>query len=524
MDSENHQHNVKIEEWNDKKCLRIASYDKFPDTVRDTSVQKNIISRYLNFYLGGKVQKGLTARDLAFAVISIMPISPESENFIWTDEEYSENGNLFFLTPDDRLKYDINRVIDKKTSEQKGGEDGLYNGPNDVVEASGNNMEENSDNDNIVSSEASCTSEIEANSCVHNKVVNAIDDHSEIEIHVNNDAENRDHNNEGHEDADHGNADDENNTSDIPENLQWFRLKRNAESGINPTKENKYGPVENAEFCIYCNNILDNWENNVHDRITLKFFFAMTALLVMRGKTKTFQNITRYFSTKFVNSLDPYGPKCYTTPHRGFVKKSWISCREANEKMRVMFAKLVILSLSQPERLNNYVQKNIIRFAVLSHTAYTGMGIIHLLQQLAAVNTYNFKIMFKFLYSKETAVSWNRVNDFFKKYLSEETKQYTCHWAGIIDSESFKHLSCVSNYELAVVTAVFIEKLTESTGVWKSAWVSRGDTLEECKLLGCRLFEEFEKYEKKNTLKKIDMFSKYLFMDGRFDKIFEDFN
>ncbi|CAH2244869.1 jg23078 [Pararge aegeria aegeria] len=101
--------------WSDTKCLLIASQESFPAIVRDPKVQKNIISRYLNFYLGGKIQKGLTARDLAFAVISILPISLDSEEFIWTKSEYSDDGKLFFLTPEDKLKYEIDTVVNKRT-------------------------------------------------------------------------------------------------------------------------------------------------------------------------------------------------------------------------------------------------------------------------------------------------------------------------------------------------------------------------------------------------------------------------
>ncbi|XP_045776506.1 uncharacterized protein LOC123874956 [Maniola jurtina] len=464
MDTKN-PHQPEIKEWSDSRCLEIASQDQFPAAVKELKVQRNIISRYLNFYLGGKIQKGLNARDLTLAVVAIMPISSSSEEFIWPESEYSENGNLFFLTPDDKLKYDLNKVLEKRNNEK----DQLNN------EQGANQLD------------------IDVDECM-----NKVDD----DITNNNSETDHDSENEEETSSEQETTKDQENgpstsapsgSKPVPSitTLQWYRLKRDNPTNQSPANETIYGPVENAKFCTACNRLLDAWEHNMKGRNSLKYFFAMAALFVMRAKAKTFHNLTKYFSKSIVN-LSPY-----TVPHRGFLKKSWKAFRETDRRNQVMFAKLVITSLMHPTRLGNYVQNNIIKYAVLSHTAYFGMGIINMLHQLAVFNNSEFKILFKSLHSDETAASWNRVNDFFKKYLNKEAEQYTIHWAGIIESESVKHLSCSNNYELAVVIAVFVEKLTNNSGVWQSAWVGKGSQLEKCKQLGYKMYSDYQTLEKK---------------------------
>ncbi|XP_039758097.1 uncharacterized protein LOC120632319 isoform X2 [Pararge aegeria] len=449
--------------WSDTKCLLIASQESFPAIVRDPKVQKNIISRYLNFYLGGKIQKGLTARDLAFAVISILPISLDSEEFIWTKSEYSDDGKLFFLTPEDKLKYEIDTVVNKRTIFKN---------------------EEQSLNDEADAEEEQNINRIDLNKEANNSPDKTYDtdEGADKKSHLIKPFDN------------HENDMTNNRTSPkcIPfvEDLQWYRLKHDIRTSLIPANEQKYGPVENAAFCIYFNSLLDTWDTNVSSRITLKHFFGLVALFVMRGKAKTFHNLTRYFSTKF--NIEFFTEvKCYTAPHKGFVKKSWKTFRESDYRTQIMFAKLVIISLLHPNRLSKYGKNNIIKFAILSHTAYCRMGIINMLQQLASVNNAEFETFFKALYCEETAASWGRVNEFFKKYLNKEAKQHTFHWAGCIESDAFQDLSCSNNFKLAVVVAVFIEKITSNAGVWQSAWVCKGTDLESCKQLGYKIYDDY---------------------------------
>ncbi|XP_034834175.1 uncharacterized protein [Maniola hyperantus] len=477
MDSKN-PHPPEIKEWSDIRCLKIASQDQFPAAVKDLKVQRNIISRYLNFYLGGKIQKGLNARDLTLAVVAIMPISSSSEEFIWPESEYGENGNLFFLTPHDKLKYDLSKVFEKRAVE-KDPEDDNSNG-------------EEVDNQADTDVDAYMNKEDITNN-------NSDTDHdSENEEET---SSNKETTHETHDQRNGTSTSRPSSSKPVPSitALQWYRPKR-PPINVTPSEETTYGPVENANFCTACNRLLEAWDHNVTARISLKYFFAMAALFVMRAKAKTFHNLTKYFSKRIFNNYFLRELNHYTPPHRGFLKKSWKAFRETDTRNQVMFAKLVITSLMHPTRLSNFEKQNIIKYAVLSHIAYFGMGIINMLQQLAIFTDSEFKILFKSLYSEETAASWNRVNDFFKKYLNKEAKQYTIHWAGVIESESVKQLSCSNNYELAVVIAVFVEKLTNNSGVWQSAWVGKGSRLDKCKQLGCKLYNDYQELSKEQTL------------------------
>ncbi|XP_023950531.1 uncharacterized protein LOC112054845 [Bicyclus anynana] len=471
-----------IETWSDKQCLEISRTEMFPVIVKDLGVQKNIISRFLNFYLGGKVQKGLSPRDLIFAVISIMPISLTSEEFIWTESEYSEDGKLFFLTPDDKLKYEINSVINKRSDDN-----------NENVSIAAEELTEAQDQLDD-SHEKKIINIIKVDS---NKENVTSDTHNQIKIETKSDAQ-KDLSSTMDEKSEVKPTLNKKPPGKCEGPLLWYRLKNDQPKNKNSSEEKIYTPADNVAFCIYFNRLLDHWDTDEQARISVKYFFAMAGLYLMRGKVKTCQNLTKYFATKFHSNLPC---QVSTTPHKDFVKKSWKCFRENDNKTAIMFAKLVILSFVNSNRLDKYEKTNIIRFAVLSHTAYSEMGIINMFQQLASQtsNSEQFWLLFENMYTEQTAVSWNNVNDFFKKYLCYNG---THHWAGIISSKTFAHLSCSSNYELAVVVAVFIEKLTNNVGVWQSAWVSKGRNLEECKQLGYEIYKKYIEIDKDVEISK----------------------
>ncbi|XP_050354283.1 uncharacterized protein LOC126776058 [Nymphalis io] len=468
--------NETTEEWSDEMCIRISLEDDFPAIVKDTTIQKVIINRFLNFYLSGKVQKGLNARDIIFAVIAIIPYSLGTEDVIWHKNHYSDNGNLFFLTPEDKLKMEIKNIL---TQQQKPKDDQLERN-NNIQNNETKTSESSSINDFNKENEKCSDCDTSGTHVQENDIV----DDKKSTVNENNDT-------------------NENTSDDIESSplktLVWFRKKAVNRQPI--CIENiEYGAAENAAFCISCNKLLDQWDD-VAARIYLKYFFGFAALSLMRTVAKSYQHVIKMFLNTFPRTVAFSTDRInYSPPSNACVTKSFKTFRRLERKTQIMFAKLVINSFMLNYRARNETHlselsntggvTNMLRVTVLSHLSYYGMEIINMLQEIAS-RTSCFSTVFESLCTTETASSWNKVNDFFKKYMFESARQRTFHWARVIDRKQFKYLSCENNYELAVVIAVFVEKLTSNGGIWNARWVKSGNNLETYKELGRKMYEDF---------------------------------
>lgn len=87
--------------WKDAYCQEISFKQQFPNEVKETSMQRAICIRYLNFYATGLVPEGYTAFDLIGAMISITPglDSKGANDVIWGDAHFGGESILFRVTP-----------------------------------------------------------------------------------------------------------------------------------------------------------------------------------------------------------------------------------------------------------------------------------------------------------------------------------------------------------------------------------------------------------------------------------------
>ncbi|XP_047537042.1 uncharacterized protein LOC125071033 [Vanessa atalanta] len=463
------------EEWSDNMCIRISLEDSFPAIVRDKTIQKGIINRFLNFYLSGKVQKGLNARDIIFAVISIIPYSLKTEELIWNDNEFSDDGKLFFLTPDDKLKTDINSILTQRLKIK-----------DDQLEKN-NNI---TDNETKISENSITELKLENEKCTDCNTPDIPDQVSDA-VHDEKSSLNESYN---------INEDASEDIGPSPlDTLGWFRKKPINKQPIS-IEANEYGSAENAAFCISCNKLLDLWNSDIRARIYLKYFFGFAALSLMRTVAKSYHHVIKMFQNTFPRTVSFTADLIkYSPPSNACVTTSFKTFRRVERQTQIMFAKLVINSFLLNYKLSKEIEildisdtggvRNMLRITVLSHLSHYGMELINMLQEIASRTC--FSRAFKSLYSEETAFSWNKVNNFFKKYMYESARQRTFHWAPIIDRKQFKYLSCENNFELAVVTAVFVEKLSFNEGIWNARWVKSGKNLETYKKLGLKMYEDY---------------------------------
>ncbi|XP_028163655.1 uncharacterized protein LOC114355158 [Ostrinia furnacalis] len=487
-------------EWSEDRLEEIAFKELFPLSVTDIlSVQKDIIKRFLDFYLGGRVQKGIGVDDLVFAVLSILPVSPYDEKKIWSDAMFTNGGMAFFLTPEEKNAFQSRSTNDSQEDVQSTGEpmESPYPESVDATEdpVSISNDTENihldDDDDDHDDDEKDFT--IEDETTANRDKDNLSESSNEI---------NNVYDDDDDDDDDDGNS----NISEEPinENMEPepqpfsppIELPENIKFAQKPiSKENKiltYGPVENAAFISCCHELLNRWDSESRSRAVLKSFFAVVALVLMRATTKGYKHlISTFYSQKFLRLLR-HSIKCglskYSPPHKRCLKRAYRTFRRRDGNTPTMFAKLVLLS----KNLSRFKYLNYIIFnGLLNYTAEYGFNLIQLLRTLCnEIEDGSVTRVMEATWCEATAASWMKVAIFLNERYTASSSDSSYKWARVLDGRFFKGLSCQQNYGLAVIMSIFVEKLTGNLDVWKATWVEN-DELEKYRELGSRLYERF---------------------------------
>ncbi|CAH0728664.1 unnamed protein product, partial [Brenthis ino] len=450
--------NVSLEEWSDEKCYKIAFQDNFPSKVKNIDIQKSIVSRFLKFYLSGKVQKGLSVTDIIFSTISIMPTTWNSENVLWHDYFYDEEGTLFFVSPEDKLTTEVKNIMKNRNK--------LTNIQLDDCQS-----------EDIINDSITYQSEVKSPNCSEEKVPVNVEKESVSQK------------------SQLDNLSDSDMSRSIKK-ITWFSSKSvySQTNKANSTNSDTIAPVENAAFCASINKLFNKWDNDECARAYLKYYFGLTGLILMRTLILPYHKVMSAFTNNFFRSLQQIIFNNYSIPDKTCVKKSFKTFRKMDNKTQIMFARLVIQSilLDGHRDLEHYI-KNVLKFGLMTHTANFKMDLIKMLQEVA-IHTYSFDKLFEMLNVEELTNSWERFNNFLKKYMSEHNSK-TIHWARVIESNQFEYLSCSNNFEFAVVIAVLIEKFSGHSGIWNAKWVKSGNNLQVYKELGLKIYKKYMKMQ-----------------------------
>jgi hypothetical protein len=460
-------------EWNDRICNEMSKKEFFPSSVLESSVQKNIISRFFDFYLGAKRQPGISVSDLVFAVLSIVPVTPQIDSNVWSNKQYVADGALFVLpekkeavpaVPSEKQPAEADPLnVIKETAEE------LIESPiEDII----------SDNESVISTELNLSKSSSSHSSLD----------SLIQVLECSDSEPV---NSKHETI-QPNGNFQNITIEFPTSVQWFSNKPQAQTRICTLIQ--YGPVENLNFIRTVSELLQVWDTNSAARAMLKYFFAVIALVLMRATTKSYKHLVNTFCNEKFLPLIKFSQRhiTYCTPHKRCLKAAYRTFLRRDRNTPVMFAKIIVLYMSLNEK---HKLKLTIRNAVLLHTSGYGLNLVNLWRLITQeMEIKDVQAIGKLSLTPETRKSWERLIDFFEK-----TKGQTLfYWARVLNWEYFKQLSCQQNYELAVILGVFVEKITGNSSLWESSWVNK-DGLDEAKEIGYSLYEVYS-FGKTNLL------------------------
>lgn len=492
---------TEIRKWKDIECVKIATKQFFPDSVTALAVQKVIITRFLNFYLGGRKQKGIAVEDLVFAVLSIMPVSPLDETIAWHSGQFRRDGKLFFLSSEEKNIADENKNIfktgepvnvdlseeEREPSPQPSTSQEQHVKVNDDIDTIINGAMSQSDKELLKNISASLSNV---------DITRAIEEQLQfynIQIH---ETTSNDNNIDEDTSADETEAErDEEHSYNLDALLYGIQSNNVRVSKRNVTLS--YGPAQNAAFNTYCNKVLANWESQPRGRVVLKCFFAVVALVLMRATAKSYKHLVSTFhSSKFLDFLTDKnivpvlnGQRLYFPPHKRCFKSAFRTFCKKADNTPVMFAKLVILS----DSTNSWHLKSALRL-LLNYTADYGFNLVRVWQIICTKvkSKENVRLIVQLTTCEETKSSWDKLINFFSKYKCsgcEVTEKYY-HWARVLDPRYFKELSCLENYKLAVILTVFAEKLTGDPSLWGSKWVEN-DELENSKQIGLQRYQNY---------------------------------
>lgn len=468
------------EAWSNTKCIELAFKDNFPAAVEDLTVQKAIIERFLNFYLGARIQKGFNVKDIVFSAISIMPLHKDTEEFIFKKIHFMEDGTLFFLTPEDKLSDDAKAKDDADIAAD--------NSPSTSKDSKGNGFYKSYKTEN------NYQTQVRQIRHEHTSYKLPLEHEETIDDNVTtSDAE------EPSDQESIASNESEEAIPKLPSNIRWSGEKRLRP--VNTSAQKEYGPIENSAFTTSCNRLLAKWETDRETRIILKYFFGIIALTLMRATTKTYKHLVKTFSgNKFRQTIDfVHSHLRFSVPHKRCVKNCTRTFSRKAGNTSIMFAKIVVNSFHIDALRRQEASKqslNIFKVTVLAHTADYGFGLVSLLETIVRkVGKEALNDVLKCTYCAETSASWDAIKSFFDKYMVISSKEKTYRWARVIDNVYFKTLSCNSNYVLSVIFGTFIENLTKDSGIWKSTWVETGNAT-AFKKLGLSMYKKFKELER----------------------------
>lgn len=158
---------------------------------------------------------------------------------------------------------------------------------------------------------------------------------------------------------------------------------------------------------------------------------------------------------------------------------------------RVLFAK-VLLEWRRSTVTGDKWKSSIIAAACLTHTAYNGMHMLHMLNEVSTHFSIDWGIIGENLFFTNTAKSWRRITDFQKTYFKIKDLQYLYPWARVIDDAYFSEFAAKDNFVLSVILASILEQVSDNAGIWDAKWVQgRLAECEDLKYIGkafCRKF------------------------------------
>ena len=140
----------------------------------------------------------------------------------------------------------------------------------------------------------------------------------------------------------------------------------------------------------------------------------------------------------------------------------------------------------------DYKNKSVTTFlslSVLTITAKNGLGMIHMLEQVCAITSLDWRTLKENTLFNVTTQSWKQIKEFLMEHV-ENKEQYGYNWARIIDDGFLRRLTQKENMALATIFGAVLEKV-QGDGIWRSEWAkSKGNFYINIRRIGYALYDK----------------------------------
>lgn len=213
-----------------------------------------------------------------------------------------------------------------------------------------------------------------------------------------------------------------------------------------------------------------------HNRVFLSMVRTLNflALTMLRRTVKnSAQMTTAFLKEQYKNNVATLVPSQissdYAPPTKRCIDKlAFIT--KAEPSIRSFIAKLVRLWVDYADTETKMTA--VIGASLLTHTAWHGMGIVHLLFEICAYYSISWKSVMKETLITTTMVTWKEIFTFCKTYQAQSKVDPTVAWARIVDDSYFMGLSTIRHIPLSALFAVPIIHIQGDEGIYMSKWAT----------------------------------------------------
>lgn len=198
------------------------------------------------------------------------------------------------------------------------------------------------------------------------------------------------------------------------------------------------------------------------------------ALTMLRSTVKnTAQMTTAFLKEQYKHNVNALVPSLisaeYAPPTKRCVEKlAFIT--KADPSIRSFVAKLVRLWINDSD--THAQMAAMIGASVLTHTAWHGMGILHLLFEVCAHYSISWKLVMKESLITTTMTTWKEIYLFCKVYQQKGSPDPTVAWARIVDDSYCMGLAIGRHIPLASLFIVPIVNIQGDEGIYISKWAA----------------------------------------------------
>lgn len=407
--------------WNTQTCIDISYKYKLPSAIKEATKQQEIANRFVRFYASGNVPPTHTEHDVILAMASLIfkDKATTSVDLVWGEKDYSDDEKecAFSVIGDTLPSTGFLPDHENENSTSPAKAEDVFGLTGEVTDL---------DSDGMIKYESK--EEREKREKLNQKSIRP-----------------------------------EEHLDQLSKMTAPFLLE--------------YAKGSLAKFVQACADVFARYGVTLGvNRIFIAVLRTLNflALTMLRSTVKnTAQMTTAFLKEQYKHNVNALVPSLisaeYAPPTKRCVEKlAFIT--KADPSIRSFVAKLVRLWINDSD--THAQMAAMIGASVLTHTAWHGMGILHLLFEVCAHYSISWKLVMKESLITTTMTTWKEIYLFCKVYQQKGSPDPTVAWARIVDDSYFMGLAIGRHIPLASLFIVPIVNIQGDEGIYISKWAA----------------------------------------------------